>query len=114
MIADDQRIVYHVEDTKALQKLIDVDIRNKTKMKTKPEITCPLTPYIKKNVRSEINRLRADGVVGMGMRNLFQVTPTPPQHLALDEQNLMNYRPLFEKIATQVAAEMNFSTHSEN
>jgi hypothetical protein len=75
---------------------------------------CPLTPYIKRNVREMINWLIADGTVGMGMKNLFQMTPTPPQHLALDEQNLMNYRPLFEKIATQVADEMNFPILSED
>jgi len=72
--------------------------------------TCPLTPHIEKNVREQIRRLRKDGIVAMGMRNLFQVTPAPPQYLAMDETNLINYRPTFERVAAEVAAEMNFPT----
>ena len=77
-------------------------------METKPKTVCSLTPYIEKNVREQIRRLRKDGIVAMGMRNLFQVTPTPPQHLALDETNIINYRPTFERVAREVAQEMNF------
>lgn len=72
-------------------------------------MNCPLTPHIRKNVRKRINTLRKDGIVGMGMKNLFQVTPTPPQHLAMtDEQNIVNYQPVFERVASEVASEMNF------
>ena len=75
-------------------------------METQP---CPLTIYIQKNVRSQIKRLKKGGITGMGMRNLFQVTPTPPQHLAIeDESNIINYRPTFERVAAEVAAELNF------
>ncbi len=79
------------------------------------ENECPLTPHIEKNVREQIRRLRKDGIVAMGMRNLFQVTPTPPQHLAMtDESNIINYRPTFERVAREVAQEMNFPILAEN
>lgn len=83
-------------------------------METKPKTNCSLTPHIEKNVREQIKRLRKDGIVAMGMRNLFQVTPTPPQHLAMDETNLINYRPTFERVAAEVAAEVNFPILEEN
>lgn len=83
-------------------------------METKPKTNCPLTPYIQKNARDQIKRLRKDGTTAMGMRNLFQITPTPPQHLAMDETNLINYRPTFERVAAEVAAEMNFPILEEN
>jgi DNA-binding GntR family transcriptional regulator len=80
-------------------------------METQP---CPLTPHIEKNVREQIRRLRKDGIVAMGMRNLFQVTPTPPQHLAIeDESNIINYRPTFERVAAEVAAELKFPILTE-
>jgi len=76
--------------------------------------TCLLTPHIEKNVREQIRRLRKDGIVAMGMRNLFQVTPTPPQHLAMtDESNIINYRPTFERVAAEVAAELKFPILTE-
>ena len=79
------------------------------------ENDCPLTPHIEKNVREQIRRLRKDGIVAMGMRNLFQVTPTPPQHLAMtDESNIINYRPTVERVAREVAQEMNFPILAEN
>jgi hypothetical protein len=77
--------------------------------------TCPLTPYIQKNVRSQIQRLKKDGITGMGMKNLFQVTPTPPQHLAGSymNANIINYRPTFERVAAEVAAELKFPILTE-
>ena len=70
--------------------------------------------YIEKNVRQQIRQLRKDGIVAMGMRNLFQITPTPPQHFAIeDEENIVNYRPTFERIAAKVASELNFPILAE-
>ena len=75
---------------------------------------CPLTPYIKNNVKIQIKRLREDGITAMGMNNLFHVTKTPPQHLAIeDESNIINYRPTFERVAAEVAAELNFPILAE-
>ena len=82
-------------------------------METEWDKKCSLTPHIEKNVREQIRRLREDGITAMGMRNLFQVTPTPPQHLAMDESNIINYRPTFERVAAEVAAELNFPILAE-
>ena len=62
---------------------------------------------IEKNVRKKIRELRKSGVSAMGMGNLFQITPTPPQELATDEV-VRDYRPMFEEIASAVGKEMGF------
>ena len=73
-------------------------------METEWDKKCSLTPHIEKNVREQIRRLREDGITAMGMRNLFQVTPTPPQHLAMDESNIINDCPYCEADCPETCA----------
>lgn len=63
---------------------------------------------IEKNIRKTIQNLKKKGVTAMGLENLFQITPTPPQNTATDE-NVAEYPRLFKTVAERVANSMNFS-----
>jgi hypothetical protein len=59
-----------------------------------------------KNIKGAIRKMKRDGVVGMGMRNLLGVTPTPA-HTLQGAPNGTNcqyyYAQMFERIANDVA-----------
>ena len=63
--------------------------------------------HILRNVRKKMRQLQEEGIPAMGMANLFQVTPTPPQELATDAA-VSSYREDFERLATVAAEETGF------
>lgn len=58
---------------------------------------------IQGNIRSTIAAAMADGTTGMGLNNLFQITPTTGVTCSVAE-----YRLLFGDAAAKVAKEMKF------
>ena len=67
----------------------------------------PIEKHILKNVKKKMWQLQEEGVQAMGVDNLLQVTPTPPQDLATDA-TVSSYRVDFERLATIAAEETGF------
>lgn len=59
---------------------------------------------IKKNIAAQIRKLKADGIVGMSIDNLRQITPTTGVTCAIPM-----YRPLFAQAAAEAAKELRFT-----
>ena len=61
---------------------------------------------IKANVTKKIRELIDGGTVGMSLANLYQITPTQGVSCAVPL-----YRPMFERIAKEVATNMGFGLY---
>lgn len=61
---------------------------------------------VKANVTKKIRELIDSGTVRMSLANLYQITPTQGVSCAIPL-----YRPMFERIAQEVAANMEFGLY---